>query len=126
MSNNKAIVFGGAGFLGSHVSDSLSNNGFEVTIYDIKESSQQNDYWNVYRGNYMITGEFIYESLCVSGDLNVDGIINILDIVRVVNIIVDPTLMTEDEECAADLNSDAIINILDIVTLVNIIVDESN
>jgi UDP-glucose 4-epimerase len=36
--NNKAIVFGGSGFLGSHVSDSLSKDGFDVTIFDIKES----------------------------------------------------------------------------------------
>lgn len=36
--NNKVIVFGGSGFLGSHVADSLSNNGFDVTIFDIKES----------------------------------------------------------------------------------------
>ena len=98
----------------------------DISVYDIKESSQLSDYWNVYRGNYMRNGVFIYESLCIAGDLNSDGIINILDIVRLVNIIVDPLIMTEDEECAADLNSDGIINILDIVTLVNIIVDESN
>lgn len=30
----KAIVFGGAGFLGSHVVDVLSNAGHEVTIFD--------------------------------------------------------------------------------------------
>lgn len=36
--NNKVIVFGGSGFLGSHVADSLSDNGFDVTIFDIKES----------------------------------------------------------------------------------------
>lgn len=34
----KAIVFGGSGFLGSHVADVLTNSGFEVVIYD-KESS---------------------------------------------------------------------------------------
>ena len=96
----------------------------DISVYDIKESAQQSNYWNVYRGNYMRTGEFVYETLCVPGDLNTDGIINILDIVRLVNIIVDPAIMTADEECAADLNSDSIINILDIVTLVNIIVDE--
>ena len=39
---------------------------------------------------------------------------------------VDPSTMTQEEECAADLNSDGIINILDIVTLVNIVVNESN
>ena len=94
----------------------------DISVYDIKESAELGVFWNVYRGNYMRTGKFIYESLCVSGDLNIDGIINILDIVRLVNIIVDPTIMSDDEECAADLNSDGVINILDIVTLVNIIV----
>jgi len=98
----------------------------DISVYDIKESANLGAFWNVYRGNYKRTGEFVYESLCVSGDLNIDGVINILDIVRLVNIIVDPTLMTAEEECAADLNLDGIINILDIVTLVNVIVDESN
>jgi UDP-glucose 4-epimerase len=37
--NNKVAVFGGSGFLGSHVADSLTDSGFEVTIFDIKESS---------------------------------------------------------------------------------------
>jgi len=37
--NNKTIVFGGSGFLGSHVADSLTEQGFEVTIFDIKEST---------------------------------------------------------------------------------------
>jgi len=32
------IVFGGSGFLGSHVADALSEAGHEVTIYDIKKS----------------------------------------------------------------------------------------
>jgi UDP-glucose 4-epimerase len=35
---NKAIVFGGAGFVGSHVADELSNRGYSVTIFDRKES----------------------------------------------------------------------------------------
>jgi len=34
----KVIVFGGSGFLGSHVCDKLSDAGHDVTIYDIEES----------------------------------------------------------------------------------------
>jgi UDP-glucose 4-epimerase len=30
----KVLVFGGSGFLGSHVSDALTDSGFEVTIFD--------------------------------------------------------------------------------------------
>ena len=34
----KAIVFGGSGFLGSHVADSLTENGYDVIIYDVRGS----------------------------------------------------------------------------------------
>lgn len=34
----KAIVFGGSGFLGSHVADTLTEKGHEVLIYDRQES----------------------------------------------------------------------------------------
>lgn len=34
----KALVFGGSGFLGSHVADALSEKGHQVTIYDLKAS----------------------------------------------------------------------------------------
>jgi len=34
----KVIVFGGSGFLGSHVADSLTEAGHEVTIFDVKPS----------------------------------------------------------------------------------------
>jgi len=37
--SQKAIVFGGAGFIGSHVADYLTENGYEVTIFDINASS---------------------------------------------------------------------------------------
>ena len=35
----KAIVFGGAGFVGSHVADALSDKGIETTIFDVSASS---------------------------------------------------------------------------------------
>lgn len=34
----KVIVFGGAGFLGSHVADVLTDRGYEVKIFDLKVS----------------------------------------------------------------------------------------
>ena len=34
----KAVVVGGSGFIGSHVSDYLSDAGYQVTIYDKTES----------------------------------------------------------------------------------------
>lgn len=34
----KALVFGGSGFLGSHVADALSDSGHDVVIYDLRQS----------------------------------------------------------------------------------------
>jgi len=34
----KAVVFGGSGFLGSHVADALTDRGYEVTIFDLRLS----------------------------------------------------------------------------------------
>lgn len=35
----KAVVFGGSGFLGSHVADTLTSDGMEVTVFDAHPSS---------------------------------------------------------------------------------------
>ena len=53
------------------------------------------------------------------GDLNGDGIINIIDVVQLVNLI-----MGGDEyNPQADLNEDGMNNVLDIITLVNLILN---
>ena len=52
---------------------------------------------------------------CGSGDLNGDGINNVLDVVLLVNCV----LGEECNECAGDLNQDGILNVLDVVLLVN-------
>ena len=53
----------------------------------------------------------------LAGDVNNDGIINVLDIILTVNII----LGTADYNQSADVNGDTVINVLDIVSLVNLI-----
>ena len=55
---------------------------------------------------------------CLTGDLNCDDTINILDVINMINMIlgiIEPNLET------ADLNDDGIINILDVITLVNLV-----
>ena len=58
----------------------------------------------------------------IAGDVNNDGMINILDIIQTVNIILGANLNPTDYELwAADLNQDDNIDILDIVLIVNTI-----
>tara|TARA_Y100001970_G_scaffold271364_1_gene366519 strand:- start:6026 stop:7528 length:1503 start_codon:yes stop_codon:yes gene_type:complete len=54
----------------------------------------------------------------LNGDVNEDGIINVLDIVQTVNLV-----LTNEYEVNSDLNEDGIVNVLDIVQLVNIILN---
>jgi len=53
------------------------------------------------------------------GDLNLDGTVNVLDVILVVNMV----LGIEPESVYADINSDGIINILDVIQIVNIIIN---
>ncbi|MEE8150727.1 MAG: NAD(P)-dependent oxidoreductase [Nitrosomonadaceae bacterium] len=41
MSNEIAIVFGASGFLGSHVAEALSTDGYRVRLFDLSPSSYQ-------------------------------------------------------------------------------------
>ena len=55
----------------------------------------------------------------IIGDLNNDGIVNILDIVILVEHILNPVVELD----GADINDDGDVNILDVVQLVNIILN---
>lgn len=67
---------------------------------------------------------FLIASTVRLGDVNGDGEINILDVVRVVNIIleIDPP-PTDYEWRAADCNGDENVDVLDVVGIVNVILD---
>jgi hypothetical protein len=65
--------------------------------------------------------EELFYSDTVSGDINQDSSINILDIVILINFILDFQVPSEIDFLNSDLNNDNILNILDIVQLVNII-----
>ena len=52
------------------------------------------------------------------GDVNSDGLVNILDVVLLVNMV-----LSNEYNPSGDLNSDGTINILDVVLLVGLILD---
>lgn len=49
----KAVVFGGSGFLGSHVADALAEAGHAVTVYDLREPE------NLPRGQRFVKGDIL-------------------------------------------------------------------
>jgi len=53
----------------------------------------------------------------MEGDINLDSITNILDIVLLVNLVLTNA---EADDCS-DVNGDGVLNVLDIVLLVNIV-----
>jgi len=72
-----------------------------------------------------IAGPFQLPDLNMSlqGDANIDGIINIQDIILIVGNVLGNNDFTEDQSSQADANSDGIIDILDIIEVVNEILD---
>jgi len=57
----------------------------------------------------------------VLGDINYDGLINIVDVIMIVNIIIGELLPTEYQSSASELNGDGEINVVDVIVIVNMI-----
>jgi len=66
----KAIVFGGSGFLGSHVADALDDAGYKVVIYDIKPSA------HLRKTQSMITGDILDQKKVDAAVKNCDIVYN--------------------------------------------------
>jgi hypothetical protein len=63
----------------------------------------------------------------LKGDLNGDGTVDIVDLVRCVNIVLSrPPEPTPYELWAADMNDDVAVNVVDIVAIVNVILGRKN
>ena len=74
-------------------------------------------------GVYIPPAEGVCCSECeLYGDLNFDGIVNVIDIVTMVNIITSSANIPNDLMLVSDLNTDGVVNVIDIVSLVNIII----
>ncbi len=89
------------------------------------------EYWGALNGNWFggpndnyteiiqNTYGFLYEQLdSLVGDINEDGVLNILDVVQIINLI-----LTNTYDTFGDLNNDNVINILDVVLISNLILN---
>ena len=57
----------------------------------------------------------------VFGDVNYDGEVNIIDVVLIVNYILGPGNLSDDQIILSDYNMDGSVDILDIVDIINYI-----
>ena len=76
-------------------------------------------------GNLELAGASVSVVSPQPGDINDDGVINVLDILLIVGIILDTHDPTDFELWAANVNGDEVIDILDIITIVTMILDDS-
>ena len=112
-------------WVGIKAFSSTSDIGVDTSSSGSSSFSQGTGNWADYAdGNFMIRllidgGEGGGTS-CDAGDVNSDGIINVLDVVTMVNLVLGAE-PSDSEACAADFNSDGAIDVLDIVSVVNII-----
>ena len=93
--------------IGEHTNEHLLTTDINITSFGIDENQEL-----LFCGN-----ENIYKIISNEGDINLDGLINVLDVILLVNIILD----VGEPSDLADINADGLINILDVVQLVNII-----
>ena len=63
--------------------------------------------------------QFVY----ITGDANLDEVIDVLDLVVIINHILGNSLLSDVGFYASDINQDGIINIQDIILLINIILN---
>lgn len=66
----KAVVFGGSGFVGSHVADALTKAGYEVVIFDLNESPY------LQKGQYMIVGDILDKDAVIGAVKGADVVYN--------------------------------------------------
>tara|TARA_Y100000590_G_scaffold109157_1_gene124444 strand:- start:1497 stop:3104 length:1608 start_codon:yes stop_codon:yes gene_type:complete len=74
-------------------------------------------------GNYGTPGSENSSINSPIGDTNLDGVVNIVDIVGLVSFVLLENIPIEQEFFESDLNQDGLINIVDVVALVTIILE---
>ena len=80
---------------------------YEMFFYAFEFVPYQEGDENIYLGQ---------EDNFILGDVNQDGILNILDVVIIVN-----QVLSNEYNLIADVNEDGVVNVLDVVMMVNIL-----
>ena len=85
---------------------------YSIDVFDFYNNNSSSQLFSTYCG--------------IAGDTYADQTVNVIDIVKVVNIIFETQIPNEYEFWAADIVQDNIVNVLDIVEIVSVIVEAGN
>jgi hypothetical protein len=128
--SDEGIFVSGDFWIGTKEFSSTSPFGLDTDSMDMGMSYTRvgtTGEWTSVAGNlmeriYLDCGENCDEGgSCTAGDVNGDGVINVLDIVSTVSFVMGTQSPSDEEACAADYNGDGTINVLDIVSIVGVI-----
>jgi hypothetical protein len=101
------------------ISGSITGTTFTIDVSTLPSSDYRLEVYSVHAPNKMQIFVFNLHGSISLGDMNGDGVLNVLDIVILANLI----LAGDNSNLTGDLNQDGTQNILDIVNLVNLILD---
>ncbi|MBC8197123.1 MAG: hypothetical protein H8E60_04465 [Candidatus Marinimicrobia bacterium] len=110
----------------------ITGNEFIVKIWKAAENLEYPAYYNGQTGQLTWTPNnmnipMLTPAPLISYDVNLDGELNVLDIILTVSIILgeaEELDITWGQEHTADTNSDGLINVIDILVMVNTIMEE--
>ena len=90
-----------------------------IVVVDVKTQGSTTDYWSVFSNGFHRKSYFEFLLNCITGDINQDYEVNVLDVVSLVNIIFYNDLITDNILCVSDINNDSLVNVQDIILLVD-------
>ena len=78
---------------------------------------------SIYEGAFIAEEEIEEEEVSGDGDVNLDGALDLTDVITILNYIRGYNTLSEEELAQADINGDGNVDIFDIIQMMNIILD---
>ena len=107
-------IYSDGSIFGAIVSLPGGNHVYEVSFFDGMDWAGSGEI------SFTLGGSEI-----IPGDINGDGVVNILDVVQLVNFVLGQAEPTADQFEAGDVNNDDVLNIQDIVIMINMILEQN-
>ena len=104
-------------FTGQIISHAECSDGISQTAMECSQNGGDSDF---------IDAEIIWHGYdpILLGDVNMDGNINVMDIISIINHILGTVLLDDSQFAAADMNGNGSVDVTDIIQIVNVILSE--